>query len=244
MSNQKLLVSVRGPNEAIEAAKGGAHIADVEYPVSALGTPYPFNINSVRDILNKMKFKKVLVSTNIGELQMVRATACQSVLGVALSGADIIKFGLAEETFESASYLGDNIVRTVRKFFVKKKLLIPAVFVDKDMTRYFEPFEEGAKLAAKIKADGILIDTYNKSIGKGLLNYCKTTDVEKFVKDCHAKKIQAWIAGSISIDELPKLWDTGVDVICVRGAACAVSKKGRFGEVKSEIVKKLVATMP
>lgn len=38
----RLLVSVRGPNEAVEAAKGGAHIADVEFPGSALGTLYPF----------------------------------------------------------------------------------------------------------------------------------------------------------------------------------------------------------
>ncbi len=36
----RLLVSVRGPNEAVAAAQGGAHIADVEYPASALGTPY------------------------------------------------------------------------------------------------------------------------------------------------------------------------------------------------------------
>ena len=32
----RLLVSVRGPDEALAAAKGGAHIADVEYPGSAL----------------------------------------------------------------------------------------------------------------------------------------------------------------------------------------------------------------
>lgn len=36
---QRLLVSVRGPDEAVAAAKGGAHIADAEYPGSALGTP-------------------------------------------------------------------------------------------------------------------------------------------------------------------------------------------------------------
>jgi uncharacterized protein (UPF0264 family) len=31
---QRSLVSVRGPNEAVEAAKGGAHIADVVFPAS------------------------------------------------------------------------------------------------------------------------------------------------------------------------------------------------------------------
>ena len=53
-----------------------------------------------------------------------------------------------------------------------------------------------------------------------------------------------WIAGSINIDELPALWKTGVDVICVRGAACEQTGKGRFGEVKAKIVHELVATMP
>lgn len=46
---ERLLVSVRGSNKAIAAAKGGAHITDVEYPGSALGDPYPLNIKAVRD---------------------------------------------------------------------------------------------------------------------------------------------------------------------------------------------------
>jgi len=32
--------------------KGGARIADVEYPASALGTPYPLNILAVRERLD------------------------------------------------------------------------------------------------------------------------------------------------------------------------------------------------
>jgi len=75
---QKLLVSIRGYNEAKEAASGGAHIADVEYPATALGTPYPLNILSVRTRLNKEGYKKVELSTNIGEIQTNRATACQA----------------------------------------------------------------------------------------------------------------------------------------------------------------------
>ena len=41
MNKGELLVSIRGPVEALAAAKGGAKIAYVEYPASALGTPYP-----------------------------------------------------------------------------------------------------------------------------------------------------------------------------------------------------------
>ncbi len=67
---KKLLISVRGVNEAIAAATGGAHIADVEYPASALGTPYPLNIAAVRKALPKT----VAVATNIGEEQSGRST--------------------------------------------------------------------------------------------------------------------------------------------------------------------------
>lgn len=240
---QKLLISVRGAKEALEAAKGGAHIADVEYPVSALGTPYPLNIQAVRNRLNRAGYKTVLISTNIGEKQYDRASACHAALGVATAGVDIIKCGLAEMSYNSAAYQGESLVRTVKNFYPKKKI-IPAVFLDDDMRRFFDPFKEGSKLIAEIKADGLLVDTFNKSIGKGLLDYCTVTELKRFVGKCHDINKEVWIAGSIVLDELPVLWSTGVDVICIRGAACEQKGKGRFGEVKFKIVAQLVATRP
>lgn len=77
------LVSVREPAEAGAAAQGGAHIIDVEYPASALGTPYPFNIRAVRQRLDEARFEDTPISTNIGAEQPVRSTACQAALGVA-----------------------------------------------------------------------------------------------------------------------------------------------------------------
>lgn len=239
-----MLVSVRGPVEAIEAAKGGAHIADVEYPASALGTPYPLNIMAVRNTLNRKGYKGVLVSTNIGEVQSVRASSCQAALGVAIAGADLIKFGLAEQSLKAAINLSESIIRTVNELSRKKKKFFPAVFVDKDMQRFFEPFEESEELVVKSKADGVLIDTFNKLIGKGLLDYCRLKDISRFVKQMHRHGKEAWIAGSITEKELSDLWKTGVDVICVRGAACDKnSGSGRFGEVKMNIVKGLVQTI-
>ncbi len=102
---QRLLVSIRGPKEALNAYRGGAHIIDVEYPASALGTPYPLNIRAVRNAIPK----RIEIATNIGEEQRERrSTACQAVLGVALAGADIIKAGLAGYSYKEARYLGDN----------------------------------------------------------------------------------------------------------------------------------------
>jgi uncharacterized protein (UPF0264 family) len=239
---QRLLVSVRGPQEALAAIKGGAHIADVEYPASALGTPYPLNIMTVRNRLNKAGYRNIPVSTNIGEVPGVRASSCQAALGVATAGADIIKCGMAELPYEAAAYLGELMVRTIKKFY-RGKQVIPAVFIDEDMRRYFDPFAQGGSLIKQINADGILIDTFNKAMGKALLDYCGLKDIKELVKGCHKAGKEAWIAGSIDKEELPDLWATGVDVICVRGAACEQTGKGRFGEVKTKIVKELVQTM-
>jgi hypothetical protein len=241
---QRLLVSVRGPVEALAAAKGGAHVADVEYPASALGTPYPLNIDSVRRRLSERGFKGVLVSTNIGEKQHERANACQAALGVAAAGADLIKFGMAELPLEPACYLGREVVRSVRRWHPKKRLYA-AVFVDSDLRRFFEPLDDGPELARRIGADGLLIDTFNKAIGKGLLDYCSLTELRRWVRRLHTSRKEAWIAGSIQFDELSELWATGVDVICVRGAACKPGRvSGRFGEVDATIVAALVGTIP
>lgn len=235
---QKLLVSIRGKNEALKAYKGGANIIDVEYPASALGTPYPLNIKAVRNSLPK----KVEVATNIGEEQLVRSTACQAALGVALAGADIIKVGLAKYPYKEATYLGKNVVRTIKEWFPNKKIIL-AIFADKNLRKIFNPIRDGHKLGLSVKADGILIDTFNKSGKDRLTDLMSQEEIKKFVKNCHSAKLEAWIAGSITIGELPALWKTGVDVICIRGAAC-LTGSGRMGKISSSIVKRLVATIP
>jgi len=238
---QRLLVSVRGPKEAKAAIRGGAHIADVEFPASALGTPYPLNILAVR----KAVPKSVAVSTNIGEEQPGRSTACQAALGVALAGADIVKLGLARMPLGEARQFGPDLVRTVKKWFPRKQL-VPALFADERLARwYIDPIKQGPDLAAEMKADGLLVDTLDKSMGVGLLDYYEVRDIRRLVRKCHDRGLEAWLAGSIGLDDLPALWSTGVDVICVRGAACEPrSGPGRFGAVTTERVKELVATIP
>ena len=241
--DQRLLVSVRGPTEAVAASKGGAQIVDVEYPASALGTPYPLNILAVRNALDDEDLTSV-ISTNIGETQHDRAAACQAALGVATAGAELIKFGLATLPLKAAQYQGETIVRTVRNWFPDKKAF-PAVFVDPDLMRFFDPFSEGPELVLAIDADGLLIDTFNKAAGQGLLDFSPHERIGALVEALHAHGKEAWVAGSISQSELPSLWELGVDVICVRGAACdPAGGSERFGEVSERLVRELAATIP
>jgi uncharacterized protein (UPF0264 family) len=239
VKQQRLLVSIRGKNEASEAVKGGAHILDVEYPKSALGTPYPINIHTVRAHTPANR----LVSTNIGEMQYRWATASQAAVGVAQAGADIIKIGLAELKADDAREVMQRAIRNVRWWF-RDKTLIATFFAD-DRKGYVDPIVEAATIADGSGADGVLIDTFDKAKGKGLLDFYGTKDIAKFVKACRKHKVEAWIAGSITKEQLPRLWRTGVDVICVRGAACEKGTEGeRMGKVKAEIVRRLVETIP
>jgi len=242
-SPQRLLVSVRGPIEALAAAKGGAMIADVEYPASALGTPYPLNVAAVCHRL-KGRYPRVAVSTNIGEIPHERANACQAALGIATAGAQLIKFGMGELPPLAAAYLGREIVRTVKYWYPRKKMY-PAVFVDEDKQRFFNAFRDSPALAKQIGADGVLIDTFDKGIGKGLLDYTSAKEIRAWTRKLHGQGREAWIAGSIRREELAELWGVGVDVICVRGAACEPGKgPGRFRAISTEIVKDLVSTVP
>lgn len=238
----RLLVSVRGPNEATAAADGGAHIADVEFPGSALGTPYPLNIKAVRERLDTDGFAGIPISTNIGEEQPRRSTACQAALGVALAGADYVKCGLAGLDLKGSSYIGRSVVRTVKEWFPEKKVYA-AVFPEEEFSLVLDPLKDGPALVAEINCNGLLVDTYHKDVGKGLLDYYSPEQIAQLVADLHDIGREAWIAGSLSRDDLFHLWPTGVDVICVRGAACEKGENSqRFGTVRTEIVADLIAT--
>jgi len=240
---QRLLVSVRGPTEALAAARGGAHIVDVEYPGSALGTPYPLNIKAVRDRLDEEGFKNVPLSTNIGEEQRERSSACQAALGVAVAGADFVKCGLAGLEPKAAAKLGRELVRTVREWRPQAKVY-PAVFPEEEFAELFDPLTHGPALVETIDCDGLLIDTFRKDIGKTLLDYYSIEQITELVHQLHRFGKEAWIAGGLTRTDLVNLWSTAVNVICVRGAACEkVEGDARFGIVTEDIVAHLVATI-
>jgi (5-formylfuran-3-yl)methyl phosphate synthase len=239
----RLLVSVRGPVEALAAAKGGAHIADVEHPSSALGTPYPLNIKAVRDTLDAEGYPDFPISTNIGEEQRVRSSACQAALGVAVAGANYVKCGFAGLDPKAATYLGRNLVRTLEEWRPDCEMY-PAVFPEEEFAMSFNPLSDGPKLVEEIECAGLLIDTFQKDIGVGLLDHYTLDQLQDFVEDLHSLSREAWLAGSITEEQLPSLWNTGVDVICVRNAACERrAGEGRFGEVTAPRVRTLVATL-
>ena len=109
---------------------------------------------------------------------------------------------------------------------------------------YIDSVKQGPGLAIHVKADYLLIDTFDKTLRLGLLGYHSSRSIRRFVEKCHNRNLEAWLVGSIAKDELPRLWNARVDVICIRGA---VRKKGsgpgRLGEVNAKLANELADTM-
>jgi len=59
------------------------------------------------------------------------------------------------------------------------------------------------------------------------------------VQDCHKAKLEAWIAGFNQGNSNREVMGHGVDVICVRSAACGKAID-RGGTVNAELVSHLV----
>jgi hypothetical protein len=68
---------------------------------------------------------------------------------------------------KAAAYLGRNLFRTIREWYPEKKIY-PAVFPDEQFLISFDPLTDGPVLLEQINCDGLLIDTFNKIIGKRL----------------------------------------------------------------------------
>jgi hypothetical protein len=65
-----------------------------------------------------------------------------------------------------------------------------------------------------------MLDTAIKD-GKSLFNFLGTDALRDFVEATHGFGLQAALAGSLRKEDLPVLCGLGVDIIGVRGAACA-----------------------
>lgn len=110
----------------------------------------------------------------------------------------------------------NRAVRNVKDWFNEKEL-IATFFADKELLSFLNPIKEGPLVAKEAGAEGVSIDTFDKEKGKGLLDYLTIHNVKRFVKLCHKYQKEAWIAGSITEEQLTGLWETGIDIICVRG---------------------------
>jgi (5-formylfuran-3-yl)methyl phosphate synthase len=229
----RLLVSVINEKEAKNVIRTSRDIIiDVKNPMEgSLGASFPYIIKKIRKIIPS----NVEISAAIGDIPNLPGTASLAALGVATFHVNYIKIGLmGPKTEKEAIYLMKNVIKTV-KGFDKSIKIVAAGYGDYKRVNTLDPLSV-LKIAYYSKADVVMLDTAIKD-GKKLTDFLENSFLKNFVREAHEKGLMTAFAGSLGIEDIKTIYETGVDIFGVRGAVC--EKRDRKAKLKAELVRKL-----
>lgn len=101
--------------------------------------------------------------------------------------------------------------------------LIPVYYADREFA-CGPSWSELVGLAVEVRANRILIDTFNKD-GRSLVSHIDYGTLTKMIHAAAQRDLSVAIAGSLRKSEMPTLMRVGAAVIGVRGAACKASNR-------------------
>lgn len=231
-SHSQLLVSVRSPQEALDALAGGAGILDIKEPSRG-----PLGMALLADLFlicaTARAVSPVAISAALGEVLQWQHDPLPP-LAPQLQYAKLGLAGLASERHWQLLW------RQLRAEFdvLRGKPLDWVAVAYADAERAGAPAVREV-LEAAIEGDcrAFLIDTYDKTGGR-LVDLIPETELRSIVAHAHAHQLAVAIAGRVSIADLPHLLPCEPDVIAVRGAACASGL--REGEISQTAVAALI----
>lgn len=225
MNVPRLLVSVRTPEEAVSAVRGGADIVDVKDPAAG---PLGMASNStIRDISRSLAALPAPppLSIALGELRdwfpdstSSAATSDIQCLAELLSDLPSIRFlkcGLAG-CKQNAAW--ESAWAQLRAAAGPHQAWVAVAYADAD--RADAPCVQQVLAAASAcRAYAVLIDTFVKD-QTCLLDWLTPEQLEQISAQCRRSGLVLALAGRVSEADIPILKQVGADVIAVRGAAC------------------------
>lgn len=216
----KLLISPIDEKEALEAIAGGADIVDIKNPKEGtLGASFPWIIRRIRAVTPQ----NIEVSCTIGDLPNLPGTASLAALGAATIGVNYIKAGLyGVKTKDEAVFLMQNVVKAVKDFDSAVKIVATG-YADAERIGAVDPLLV-PKIASASDCELAMLDTAVKD-GQNLLDFLTVDQLKTFIDEAHGYGLKAALAGSLRKEHLPILYDLGVDVVGMRGAACTGSDR-------------------
>jgi uncharacterized protein (UPF0264 family) len=219
----RLLVSVARADEVDAAIAGGADIIDLKNPSEGpLGAPEPALIKNARPrVATPLELSVALGEGSPGSLALAAS-------GAALLGADYVKVGLAGNASEASALL-----RALQSA-ISKTRLIAVAYADGARVSALAP-SALPPIAAEAGAFGVMLDTLSKESGS-TIEVMGLRGVEAFVDFARALGLLSAVAGSLSLADVERLPDLGVDVVGVRRSAC---EGGRLGSVSTPRVREL-----
>jgi len=228
----KLLVSVRGAEEAVSAWRGGAHIIDVKNPAEgSLGANQPWVIARVREVIPN----SIEMSATIGDLPCLPGTASLAALAAARCGAHYVKAGILDGDPSNVKRIL-SCIRKALDWGAPGSKLIACGYGDFEKIGTLDVCEL-TRVASNCGCDGILIDLQQKR-GESVLDVLGTERLFDVSRICHASGMILGIAGGLGEDHVEVVRSLGADVFGVRASVCRSGDRLR-GCVDEDLVRQL-----
>jgi uncharacterized protein (UPF0264 family) len=183
------------------------------------------------------------ISAALGDVPKLPGTISQAALGAASAGADYVKIGLmGPKNVDEAISIVAAVVDTLLEFKPNVQT-VAALYADYERTGTLNP-SELPRIAEEAHASFAMIDTAIKD-DKHLFEFMTKSEVEHFLRDCHNRKIQTALAGSLSGQAFETAIGLRPDVVGVRKAALHGTNRvtARIDQVAVERLKRLVSAI-
>ena len=222
------LASVRDAAEAEMAVADGADIIDLKDPSrGALGA---VSLDAIAATVRSVG-GRVRVSATIGDLPLRDVDIGNAVRATAATGVDFVKIGLFPGT-EAEDCLSLLAAET------SQARVILVVFADA------LPEFDAIRVAARIGAAGVMLDTMGKAAGS-LLDHLPFEKLAAFVHSVKADGLTVGLAGSLKAKHVPPLLALHPNLLGFRGALCrAGARQAPFDPVAAASIRALIPHMP
>ena len=224
-----MLASVTGLSEALVALGAGVDVVDLKDPAAgALGACPPHLLRAVVRLRDSRDpgIARPAISAAIGDLHDDGGSGliALAAAGAAACGIDFVKVGVRLVDGDRAVAALREVARAVREAGGTTRT-IAATYVDLAPAGAACEPEALAAIAARAEVDGCLVDTALKD-GRTLLDHAAPDRVARFVAACREAGMICALAGSIRLEDLPRVVPLGPDYIGARGALCTGGRRG------------------
>jgi uncharacterized protein (UPF0264 family) len=222
------LASVRDAAEAEMALACGADIIDLKDPSQgALGAaPLETIATAVRSVAGRTP-----VSATIGDVPLADAVIANAVCAIVATGIDFVKVGLLPGTE------AEDCLHLLAADTCQARLILVA-FADA------LPEFDAVRLAARIGAAGVMLDTMGKAAGS-LSDHLPLEALAAFVHSAKAEGLIVGLAGSLEAKHVSALLALGPDLLGFRGALCrGGAREAPLDPVAAASIRALIPRMP
>ncbi|MCA9070424.1 MAG: (5-formylfuran-3-yl)methyl phosphate synthase [Planctomycetaceae bacterium] len=221
-NSPQLLVSVRDAMEVRAALEGGADIIDIKEPQNgSLGMAADSTIEQIIQTIQTLD-EHCPLSVALGELLDWQETPSVTRLPI---GVDYVKLGFSgcgsalnwrDQWKEFRHLLRENSPTSPE--------WVAVIYADWQAADALLP-QEILEAAFQIPCAAVLIDTFHKT-GQSLLDILSPSELGTLANQVHQLGLPLAVAGSLKIENLPRLAPLLPEIIAIRSAACVDRQRG------------------